>query len=248
MEHCFFVSARGILMSDLSINRYSPLYSMALQSMWVDHNRASVPATLSEETFAHGLHILCDRDPDLAQIRMTFGPPPMWAREPGFPTLIHIILEQQVSLASARAAYDRLLAAASPLTPARFLDLDDVTLKRIGFSRQKTAYGRELAQAIRGGHLDLAGLKTLDDGAARSELMVIKGIGPWTADIYLLMALRRPDVWPSGDLALANAAQRVKGLASRPTPDELNALGANWKPWRAIAARLLWHYYLSDPV
>jgi DNA-3-methyladenine glycosylase II len=206
------------------------------------------PASLTDETFAHGLHVLCDRDPDLAQIRMNYGPPPMWAREPGFPTLIHIILEQQVSLASARAAYDRLLAAASPLTPARFLELDDAELKKIGFSRQKTAYGRELAGAILSGRLNLAELETLDDAHVRSELMDINGIGPWTADIYLLMALRRPDVWPSGDLALASAAQRVKRLAARPTPDELDTLGADWTPWRAVAARLLWHYYLSEPV
>jgi len=205
-----------------------------------------VIVSLTEGTLAHGLHVLCDRDSDLAQIMSKLGPPPMWAREPGFPTLIHIILEQQVSLASARAAYERLLAAASPLTPARFLEFDDATLKSIGFSRQKTGYGRELARAILGGQLDLAGLETLDDTAARSELIKIKGIGPWTADIYLLMAMRRPDVWPSGDLALANAAQRVKRLASRPTPEELDDLGADWRPWRAVAARLLWHYYLSD--
>jgi len=171
----------------------------------------------------------------------------MWDREPGFPTLVHIILEQQVSLASAKAAYDRLLAAASPLTPAIFLEFDDVELKRFGFSRQKTTYGRGLAQAILDGHLDLAKLEALDDAAVRSELMVIKGIGPWTADIYLLMALRRPDVWPIGDLALASAAWRVKGLASRPTPEELDDLGAGWRPWRAVAARLLWRYYLSAP-
>jgi DNA-3-methyladenine glycosylase II len=205
-----------------------------------------VPASLTEETFAHGLHVLCSRDPGLAQIMTRFGPPPMWAREPGFPTLIHIILEQQVSLASAKAAYDRLLAAASPLTPARFLALDDTRLKKIGFSRQKTAYGRELARAIISGRLDLAELEMLDDRTARSELMDIKGIGPWTADIYLLMALRRPDVWPNGDLALANAAHRVKRLASHPMPDELDALAAGWRPWRAVAARLLWHFYLSD--
>ncbi|GAB4536304.1 MAG: DNA-3-methyladenine glycosylase [Anaerolineae bacterium] len=210
-----------------------------------------MPAThtnlpLTEDTFAHSLWVLCDRDPDLARIHTRFGPPPMWAREPGFATLIQIILEQQVSLASAQAAYERLLDAASPLTPARFLEFDDTTLKAIGFSRQKTRYGRELATAILDGRLDLDGLQALDDAAARSALMGVKGIGPWTADIYLLMALRRPDVWPSGDLALASAAQRVKRLATRPTPEELDALGASWKPWRAVAARLLWHYYLSD--
>jgi DNA-3-methyladenine glycosylase II len=170
----------------------------------------------------------------------------MWVREQGFPALIHIILEQQVSLASAKAAYDRLLAAASPLTPARFLELDDATLKTVGFSLQKTTYGRHLAQAIVDRRLDLAQLETLSDAEVRSELIKIKGIGPWTADIYLLMALRRPDVWPSGDLALAAAAQAVKGLASRPTPEELDALGTSWKPWRAVAARVLWHYYLSQ--
>ena len=207
---------------------------------------ARTPASLTEETFEAGLQVLCDRDPDLAQILTKLGPPPMWAREPGFPTLIHIILEQQVSLASAKAAYDRLLATASPLTPAHFLELDDVALKTIGFSRQKTAYGRELAQAIISGSLDLAELKDMDDAAVRSELIKVKGIGPWTVDIYLLMALRRPDVWPIGDLALASAAQGVKRLPTRPTPEELDALGAGWRPWRAVAARLLWHYYLSN--
>jgi DNA-3-methyladenine glycosylase II len=207
----------------------------------------TIAASLTEEAFAQGLNVLVGRDPDLAGIMEKLGPPPMWARDPGFPTLIHIILEQQVSLASARAAYDRLLAQAAPLTPARFLVFDDATLKQIGFSRQKTAYGRELAGAILDGRLDLDALEGLDDGTVRSELIKLKGIGPWTADIYLLMALRRPDAWPSGDLALATAAQRVKRLGSRPTPDELEALGADWRPWRAVAARLLWHYYLSNP-
>ncbi len=211
----------------------------------IDIHQESVPASLTEETFGQGLHFLSDRDSDLAQILTKLGPPPMWAREPGFPTLIHIILEQQVSLASARAAYDRLLEAASTLTPVRFLELDDATLKVIGFSRQKTAYGRSLAKALVDGHLNLVKLAAMDDTKVRAELIKIKGIGPWTADIYLLMALRRPDIMPSADLALATAAQKVKGLASRPTPDELNTLSNNWKPWRAVAARLLWHYYLN---
>jgi DNA-3-methyladenine glycosylase II len=203
------------------------------------------PTVLTEKSLARGLRGLAERDPDLARILADLGPPPMWAREPGFPTLIHIILEQQVSLASARAAYERLLAAAAPLTPLRFLELDDSTLKDIGFSRQKTGYGRGLAQAIVEGRLDLAALVGMDDGAARSALTQIKGIGPWTADIYLLMALRRPDIWPRGDLALAAAVQRVKGIDIRPTEDELEAIAAGWRPWRAVAARLLWHHYLS---
>jgi len=204
-----------------------------------------VPTSLTAETFGQGLHFLSDRDPDLAQILTKLGPPPMWTREPGFPTLIFIILEQQVSLASARAAYDRLREAASPLTPARFLELDDATLKAIGLSRQKTAYGRSLAKALVDRHLDLVKLAMMPDTKVRAELIKIKGIGPWTADIYLLTALRRPDIMPSADLALLTATQKVKRLASRPTPDELNTLSQNWKPWRSVAARLLWHYYLK---
>jgi len=187
------------------------------------------------------------RDPDLAAVVDTYGPPPLWAREPGFHTLIHIILEQQVSLASAKAAYDRLVAATGRLVPERFLTLSDAELKTVGFSRQKAAYGRGLAQAILDGRLDLPRLETLEDAHAKAELIAIKGIGAWTADIYLLMVLRRPDTWPSGDLALAAAVQRVKRMRRKPTPEKLEMLGMAWRPWRAVAARILWHYYLSSP-
>ena len=202
-------------------------------------------APLTAATLTVALAGLTAHDPRLARIVAEFGPPPLWARAPGFPTLLHIILEQQVSLASARAAFDRLLAIASPLTPERFLELDDVTLKAAGFSRQKTRYGRELAKAILSGSLDLERLATLDDDAARAELVKVVGIGRWTADIYLLMALCRPDAWPAGDLALRVAAQRALGLASVPSDAEMQALGEPWRPWRAVAARVLWHYYLS---
>ena len=157
----------------------------------------SVPPALfalNEETLRQGLQALCDHDTDLAEVRSRLGPPPLWAREPGFPTLIHIILEQQVSLASARAAFNRLLAVASPLTPARFLDLDDLTLKTAGFSRQKTAYGRGLAQAIDDGQLDLDLLATLDDETVHSKLVAIKDRVPCATAISVLMTLRRPDV------------------------------------------------------
>lgn len=201
---------------------------------------------LDEAALARGVRYLCKRDTDLAGIVKDFGPPPMWEREEGFHTLIHIILEQQVSLASARAAYSRLLETVSPLTPATFLELDDASLKRIGFSRQKTAYGRNLARAIADNSLSLAALVSMPDAEVKQELMKVKGIGHWTSDIYLLMALRRPDIWPSGDLALAVAVERVKRLATRPTNEELNAISHFWQPWRAVAARLLWHYYLSS--
>ena len=159
---------------------------------------------------------------------------------------MRIILEQQVSLASAKAAYDRLLESVSPLVPEGFLELGDAELKAIGFSRQKTACCRELAEANLEGRLNLRKLRYLDDDAVRRELKKIKGIGGWTADIYLLMALRRPDIWPSGDLALVNAVKEVKGLRKNPSPERWGRIGAAWRPWRAVAARMLWHFYLSE--
>ena len=219
--------------------------SMPKKKAHIHTHSESAPTSLTREIFEQGLHFLSALDPDLSRILTEFGPPPMWVREPGFPTLILIILEQQVSLASARAAYDRLLKAASPLTPVRFLKLNDARLKDIGFSRQKAAYGRGLAQAMVSGQLNLEKLTRMPDIEVRTELIKVRGIGPWTADIYLLMALGRPDIMPSADLALATATQKVKNLTSRPTPDELTTISKNWKPWRAVAARILWHYYLS---
>jgi DNA-3-methyladenine glycosylase II len=201
---------------------------------------------LNDEALAHGTRLLSRRDEDIRRGVKRFGAPPMWARESGFSTLLHIILEQQVSLASAKAAHNKLLELSSPLTPHGFLELDDATLKRVGFSRQKALYGRELARSLVEGSLDLDSLRSMDDATVRSELIKIKGIGRWTADIYLLMVLRRPDIWPTGDLALAVAAQRVKRLQSRPTQEELDEMSVAWKPWRAVAARILWHYYLSE--
>jgi DNA-3-methyladenine glycosylase II len=150
-----------------------------------------------------------------------------------------------VSLASARVAFTRLLSLASPLTPERFLALDDAALKGAGFSRQKTLYGRHLAEAVAEGHLNLEALGEMDDAEVKAELVKVKGIGSWTADIYLLMSLRRPDAWPAGDLALAVAMQEVKRLQARPAPLELAAIAEAWCPWRAVGARLLWNYYLN---
>ncbi len=203
------------------------------------------PTPLTADTLAHGLRVLAQRDRDLARVIDQYGPPPMWARKPGFPTLIHIILEQQVSLASARAAFNRLKASIR-VTPRNLLTLDDAALKSIGFSRQKTAYARHLAQAILDRRFNPTALADLDDATARAALIELKGIGVWSADIYLLMALRRPDVWPHGDLALAVAAHHVKQLPARPTYDQLTAMSEVWRPWRAVAARVLWHHYLSQ--
>ncbi|MFC1579682.1 DNA-3-methyladenine glycosylase family protein [Thermodesulfobacteriota bacterium] len=202
---------------------------------------------LNRPTLLKGVRELAKRDEGFAMIVSTYGPPPLWERKQGFPALIHIILEQQVSLASARAAYNRLKEAVKPLEPKKFLKLTDEELKQIGFSRQKTTYGRGLAKAIIGGSLDLSGLGKLEDEDAREQLMLVKGIGPWTADIYLMMAMGRPDIWPKGDLALEIAIQRLKGGLERPAPEEVRKMSEAWKPWRAVAARLLWHFYLSEP-
>jgi len=200
---------------------------------------------LDENVFAAAVNDLTARDTDLAEVVSTHGRPPLWVREPGFPTLVYIILEQQVSLASARAAFERLKAAVNPLTPKRFLKLTDAELLRIGFSRQKTLYTRLLAESLARRYFDLRDLHELHDDAARNMLITFKGIGRWTADIYLLSALRRPDIWPTGDLALAAAVQEVKRLRNRPSPERLEKLSHPWRPYRAVAARLFWHAYLS---
>lgn len=202
---------------------------------------------LTNTSLTRGLNELAKADADLALIYKELGKPPLWPRDPGFPALLYIILEQQISLAAAAAAFNRLLAVASPLTPERFLQLDDVELKAAAFSRQKIVYGRLLAEAVASGTLDLDGLHHMDDESVRSELMKIKGIGHWTAEIYLLRSLVRPDAWPSGDLALQIAVQEVKRLPSRPGPAELDQIAVKWQPWRAVAARLLWNYYLHKP-
>jgi DNA-3-methyladenine glycosylase II len=187
---------------------------------------------------------LAARDPDLAGIVGRYGIPPLWDRPPGFGTLVHIVLEQQVSLASAQATYERLVAATDPLTPERFLRLTDADLLTIGFSRQKARYGRALANAVVAGSLDLDGLTTQDDTEVQRSLEALPGIGPWTSTIYLLMVLGRPDVWPVGDLALQTAVREALALPSRPGPGELAVLGEAWRPWRSVAARLFWLDYL----
>jgi DNA-3-methyladenine glycosylase II len=200
---------------------------------------------LDERAFATAVEELARRDKDLAAVVMTYGQPPLWVREPGFPSLLYIILEQQVSLASARALYQRLQETVKPLTPARFLKLTEGEMRRLGFSRQKAHYTRLLAEAIHRKQFALHKLHDLEDALAREQLTALKGIGNWTADIYLLSALRRPDIWPTGDLALATAVQEVKRLRKRPSPEKLEAMSTPWRPWRAVAARLFWHAYLS---
>ncbi|HEX7177930.1 MAG TPA: hypothetical protein VF240_21905 [Pyrinomonadaceae bacterium] len=208
---------------------------------------AGVSTILDEASLARGVSRLVKRDGDLARVVEEYGRPALWAREPGFETLVLTILEQQVSLASAAATHARLLAAAGEVTPARLAGMSDAEVRAAGITRQKSVYLRDLARLIVEGGLDLRGLDKLDDDAARAELTKVKGIGAWTAEIYLLRALGRPDAWPTGDLALAIAAERVKRLKSRPTTAELIVLAEAWRPWRSVAARILWQFYLHAP-
>ena len=207
----------------------------------------TVPPPLDEARLLAAVDELAAADPALGEVVERFGPPPMWARDPGFPTLVHLILEQQVSLASAQAAFDRLRAAAHPLTPRSLLRLDDAQLLAVGFSRQKARYARALATAVEDGSLDVDGLASLDDDGVDAALTALPGIGPWTSTIYRLMVLRRPDAWPVHDIALAQAAAELRGLDHRPDATEMLALAESWRPWRAVAARILWHHYLSTP-
>jgi DNA-3-methyladenine glycosylase II len=201
---------------------------------------------LDAQAFEAAATDIAARDPRLAAIVERHGLPAFWARVPGLPTLVLLILEQQVSLASARAAYDRMVERLGELTTAGILASTDEELRADGFSRQKARYVRTLASALEDGSLDLDAIGSLDDEEVRRALLALPGIGPWTAEVYLLSALRRPDTWPVGDIALQEAARRALGLDVRPTPDELEQIGDAWRPHRASAARLLWHLYLSD--
>jgi DNA-3-methyladenine glycosylase II len=204
------------------------------------------PATLSATTLLTAVEELVARDARLARIVDAHGPPPLWARAPGFPTLVRIILEQQVSIASAAALFTKFERhCAGPVTAARVAEAGEPALLSIGFTRQKARYVVGLARQLEAGHVSLERIAQLPDADARDALIEIPGIGPWTAGVYLLMALRRPDVWPPGDLGLHKSMAEVRGLKSVPSSDQAATYARRWRPWRAVAARLLWHAYLA---
>ena len=209
-------------------------------------SKPGVPIALNEKSLAEAAKAVALIDKDLARLLANHGTPPLWAREPGFITLLRIILEQQVSLVSADAMYRRLVTNISPLTPPAVLTAGAPFLQSFGITRQKATYFINVAESIRSGGLDLEELGKLSDESAIAKLTSVKGIGPWTARIYLLMALCRPDVWPVGDIALATAFKNLKGLRERPSQPELSEIARVWSPYRATAARMLWHYYLSE--
>jgi len=199
---------------------------------------------LTNQSLAQAAAELASRDRHLAAIYKRFGPPPMWARRPGFPTLLRIVLEQQVSLVSARAMFNRLKANVNPFTPQHFMDRGERYLRSLGMTRQKAHYAIQVAEAFSNDHLRL--ISRLSDEAAHARLISIKGVGPWTANIYLLMALRRADVWPEGDIALASAVMKIRKMKRRPSFVELSQMAERWRPFRSVAARMLWQYYLAE--
>ena len=202
------------------------------------------PVPLNSASLESAARRLARQDGDLAAILRRHGPPPLWARKPGFQTLLHIILEQQVSLASARAIFNRMGSSLSPLTPVAVIEAGEERLRGLGLTRQKAAYCVHAARTIADGALDLGALARMDDDEVLARLTHLKGIGPWSAQVYLLMALRRADVWPAGDLALATAMMKVKRLRRRPTPDKLRLMAEPWRPFRSVAARMLWQSYV----
>lgn len=193
----------------------------------------------------HAIDRLIGLDQHLAIVVDRFGRPEVFRRPSTFATLVLLILEQQVSLSSAAAAYRRL-AEAGPVDPETLLGFDDASLREFGFSRQKVRYLRALAQAVASGDLPLELLAYLTDDEARSALTSIPGIGPWTADVFLLSCLARPDVWPVGDRALQVGTGEVLGLGTVPSPTELGEIGERWRPLRSTAAQLVWHHYLAS--
>jgi len=205
-------------------------------------------AYLNNQKLIDAVKYLSKKDADLAALYESDGVPPLWDRRPGFTTLIKIILEQQVSLASGKAMYIKLERNIKPFTPIRFKDLGIAYLKSLGVTRQKSSYCINLAEAVLDEKLDLKSLYSMNDDDIKEMLIRIKGIGPWTADIYLLMALRRSDIWPSGDIALASSIKKIKRLRSSPTNEKQIKIAEKWIPYRSAAARMLWHHYLNNKI
>jgi len=210
------------------------------------HQYFHVPIkTFSEENF----HSLCDKlakkDKELRNIIQQYGYPPLWSREPTFATLIYIILEQQVSLASAKAAFLKLQEKIGHIIPEKILLLSDEEMKACYFSRQKIKYAKHLASSMVNGELSIGGLHLLTDEQIRTELKKINGIGDWTVDVYLMMVLHRCDCFPAGDVALMKSLKEIKGLSLQTSKEKILVIAGKWKPYRTVAAFLLWHAYIK---
>ena len=202
---------------------------------------------LDGPVLAQAIDRLAAIDPDIAAALERIGYPIPRLREPGFATLLRIMVAQQVSTHAAKAISARLDAALEAKTPEAFLKLTDADLRAVGFSRQKVVYGRDLAAAFLDGRLSMPKLRKQSDEEAIAAITSVKGLGVWSAEVFLLFSLRRPDVLPAHDLGLIIAAQRMKRLKERPSPKQLREIAEPWRPFRSYASRMLWHYYHATP-
>ena len=201
--------------------------------------------TYSKENFHSICHQLAEKDTALKKIIDDYGLPPMWSRPAIFQTLVLTILEQQVSLASAYAAFKKLKAKTGFVTPKKILGLSEAELKACYFSRQKVVYVKALANTIASKKISLKKLSQSTNDEIRETLKQVKGIGDWTVDVYLIHALQRSDLFPLGDIALVNSLKHVKQLPAATTKEEMLAIAENWRPYRTVACMLLWHAYIE---
>ena len=197
----------------------------------------------SADAMARGTRALARRDPIMRRLAAVGGPLPLRKREPGFAGLAQIVVGQQVSTASAAAIWSRCLVDLAPLTAESITAAPEERFRAAGLSGPKIRALRAIAAAIVGGNLPLDTLHEHEADAAHRLLVAVSGIGPWTADVYLLFCLGHPDAFAAGDLALQEAARDAAGLATRPSPKELHAMAESWRPWRGVAAGLLWAHY-----
>jgi DNA-3-methyladenine glycosylase II len=204
-----------------------------------------IPSSFDAETLVVYCDRLAQKDPVFKTVINTYGYPPCWTRKAHFETLIHIILEQQVSLASAKAALLKLKERVGLVTPSKIMSLSDEALKACYFSRQKIQYARHLSEAVLSKKISISALTYMRDDEVRASLTAIKGIGNWTADVYLMMVLHRNDLFPLGDIALLNSVKHLKGLPAHTAKEAIGEIAENWKPYRTAAAFLCWHAYLQ---
>jgi DNA-3-methyladenine glycosylase II len=201
--------------------------------------------TFHQDNFTHLCDVLSKKDTHLRAIIKRHGYPPMWTRPNTFQTLVLTILEQQVSLASAYAAFKKLKLKTGYVTPAKLLRLTDEEMRACYFTRQKMGYARGLAEAVVKQKINLKKLATLPDEEVREILIQLKGIGHWTIDVYLMHALQRTDLFPLGDIALVNSLKETKGLPKDTSKEAMLKITEPWRPYRTIASMILWHSYIK---
>jgi DNA-3-methyladenine glycosylase II len=219
--------------------------------VWLLCSAGGILFAVSNDTFsADDFQRLCDelasKDPDLSFVVQTYGYPPLWSRSNSYETLVQIILEQQVSLASARAALEKLRTRVKDITPENVALLTDEEFRAAYFSRQKTSYVKDLTERILSKQLDIGALAALSNDEIRQRLLQVKGIGHWTIDVYLILVLHRADFFPLGDLAAVNALRLLKNLPKGAPHEKLLDMTMQWQPYRSVGTMLLWHYYLSS--